>query len=48
MLYRIPGGYYRAEGYIKNYNTIEEYKNVDRSNVVDLAGRTVILPLRHV
>ncbi|KIW05636.1 E1-like protein-activating enzyme Gsa7p/Apg7p [Verruconis gallopava] len=36
-----PGGYYRAEGYIKNYNTIEEYKNADRSSVVELAGRTI-------
>jgi hypothetical protein len=42
--YRIPGGYYRAEGYIKNFNTIEEYKNVERSKVVDLAARTVSEP----
>jgi hypothetical protein len=38
----MPGqGYCRAEGYIKNFNTIEEYRNVDRAKVLQLAAQTV-------
>lgn len=38
----MPGqNYYRAEGYIKNFNTIEEYRNVDRAKVLQLAAQTV-------
>lgn len=37
----IPGGFYRAEGWIKNYNTFEEYKSADRSKIIELAARTI-------
>jgi len=40
-LYRMPGGYFRAEGFIRNFNTIEDYKNADRAKVLELAGRTI-------
>ena len=36
-----PVGYYRAEGMIKNVNTIEEYRNMDKSQMIVQAGRTV-------
>lgn len=38
---RVPAGFYRAEGIIKNVNTIEDYKNLDRAQVIDRAGRIV-------
>lgn len=31
----------RAEGTIKNVNTVEEYKNLDRAAIMEQAGRTV-------
>lgn len=34
-------GYYRAEGMIKNVNTIEEYRNMDKSQMILQSGRTV-------
>src|SRR5215469_233601 len=37
----MPAGYYRAEGFIRNFNTIEDYKNSDRAKVLELAGRTI-------
>jgi len=37
----MPGGYYRAEGFIRNFNTIEDYKNADRTKILELAGRTI-------
>ena len=37
----MPAGYYRAEGFIRNFNTIEDYKNADRAKVLELAGRTI-------
>ncbi|KAF2436313.1 autophagy ubiquitin-activating enzyme ApgG [Tothia fuscella] len=37
----IPAGYYRAEGTIKNFNTFEEYKALDRTKAIELAGRTI-------
>lgn len=40
-LFRMPGGYYRAEGFIRNFNTIEDYKNADRNKILELAGRTI-------
>jgi ubiquitin-like modifier-activating enzyme ATG7 len=40
-LFRMPGGFYRAEGFIRNFNTIEDYKNVDRAKVLELAGHTI-------
>ncbi|KAF2147564.1 uncharacterized protein K452DRAFT_282570 [Aplosporella prunicola CBS 121167] len=36
-----PAGYYRADGIIKNVNTIEEYRNFDRSAAIERAGRIV-------
>jgi hypothetical protein len=44
---RIPAGFYRAEGIIKNVNTIEDYKKLDKPAVLNRAGRTVcyLLPL---
>lgn len=37
----MAAGYYRAEGMIKNVNTIEEYRNLDKAVVLNQAGRTV-------
>lgn len=36
-----PIGYYRAEGMIKNVNTIEEYRNMDKAHMLEQAGKTV-------
>ncbi|KGO72344.1 Molybdenum cofactor biosynthesis, MoeB [Penicillium italicum] len=36
-----PAGYYRAEGMIKNVNTVEEYRNMDRSQLLHRAGRMI-------
>ncbi|OQE20354.1 hypothetical protein PENSTE_c013G05836 [Penicillium steckii] len=36
-----PAGYYRAEGMIKNVNTIEEYRNMDKSQMILQSGRTI-------
>lgn len=36
-----PAGFYRAEGMIKNVNTIEDYKNVDKIQMLQQAGRTI-------
>lgn len=38
---RAPAGYYRAEGMIKNVNTIEEYRNMDKPQMIIQSGRTV-------
>ncbi|PLN76529.1 autophagy ubiquitin-activating enzyme ApgG [Aspergillus taichungensis] len=35
------GGYYRAEGLIKNVNTIEEYRNVDKAQMLRQSGETI-------
>lgn len=37
----VPSGCYRAEGMIKNVNTIEEYRNIDKLNLLHQAGRTI-------
>lgn len=37
----VPANYFRAEGIIKNCNTIEDYKKLDRSAVIERAGRTI-------
>lgn len=36
-----PAGFCRAEGIIKNVNTIEDYKNVDKIHMLQQAGRTI-------
>lgn len=40
-LHSIPLSLFRAEGILKNVNTIEEYKALDRAAIVERAGRTV-------
>lgn len=40
-LSRAPASYYRAEGMIKNVNTIEDYRNMDKSQMIIQAGKTV-------
>ena len=37
----MPAGLTRAKGYIKNVNTIEEFKNTDKSAMIADAGRQV-------
>ncbi|KAE9963158.1 hypothetical protein BLS_009570 [Venturia inaequalis] len=38
----MPGqGYYRAEGYIRNFNTIEEYRSAERTKVLQLSAQTI-------
>lgn len=44
-LYRVSAGFYRAEGYVKNVNTIEDYRVLDKSAVLERAGRTVSVVL---
>jgi len=39
--HRVPTGYYRAEGMIKNVNTIEEYRSIDKNALLLQAGKTV-------
>jgi ubiquitin-like modifier-activating enzyme ATG7 len=36
-----PPNYCRAEGIIKNCNTIEDFKNLDRTAILETAARTV-------
>ncbi|ETN39499.1 E1-like protein-activating enzyme Gsa7p/Apg7p [Cyphellophora europaea CBS 101466] len=36
-----PAGYYRAEGMIKNVNTVEDYRNIDKIQMLQQAGRTI-------
>lgn len=37
----MPKGFYRAEGTIKNVNTIEDYRKLDKNAILNQAGRTV-------
>ncbi|KIW14585.1 E1-like protein-activating enzyme Gsa7p/Apg7p [Exophiala spinifera] len=37
----VPPGYYRGEGMIKNVNTIEEYRNIDKPQMIQKAGKTI-------
>jgi ubiquitin-like modifier-activating enzyme ATG7 len=37
----VPAGLTRAKGYIKNVNTIEEFKNTDKTAMIADAGRQV-------
>lgn len=36
-----PPSYYRAEGIIKNVNTVEEYANIDKIGMLRQSGKTV-------
>ncbi|KAL1957129.1 hypothetical protein VTO42DRAFT_6272 [Malbranchea cinnamomea] len=36
-----PAGYFRAEGMIKNVNTIEEYRNADKNALLRQIGKTI-------
>lgn len=38
---RNPLKYYRAEGIIRNFNTIDEFRQVDRAALVERAGKTI-------
>jgi len=38
---RNPLKYYRAEGIIRNFNTIDEFRQVDRTALVERAGKTI-------
>ncbi|KAI5301442.1 Autophagy protein 7 [Ascosphaera pollenicola] len=37
----VPAGFYRAEGMLKNVNTIEEYRNEDKIALLQQAARTI-------
>lgn len=37
----VPQNYFRAEGILKNCNTIEDYRNLDRGAILERAGRMV-------
>ncbi|KAE8146260.1 hypothetical protein BDV25DRAFT_133081 [Aspergillus avenaceus] len=37
----VPAGYYRAEGMIKNFNTIEEYRNVNKVDILQQSGKLI-------
>ena len=39
----VPAGYCRAEGMIRNVNTIEEYRSLDKAAILAQAARTVSL-----
>ncbi|PGH17000.1 ubiquitin-like modifier-activating enzyme ATG7 [Helicocarpus griseus UAMH5409] len=37
----VPAGYYRAEGMMKNVNTIEEYRNADKNSLLLQTAKTI-------
>jgi ubiquitin-like modifier-activating enzyme ATG7 len=37
----VPAGFYRAEGIIRNFNTVEEYRNIDKLAMIQQAGKTI-------
>lgn len=37
----VPAGFCRAEGMIKNVNTIEEYRSLDKGSILSQAARTI-------
>ena len=39
--HRTPNGFCRAEGLIRNVNTIEDYRNLDKTAILQQAARTV-------
>ncbi len=44
ILCSVPAEFYRAEGIIRNMNTIEDYRNMDKADVLNRAGRMVRPP----
>ncbi|RMZ27965.1 hypothetical protein D0859_07958 [Hortaea werneckii] len=40
-LHSNPQGYYRAEGQIRNFNTLEEFRQVDKAAFIERAGKTI-------
>ncbi|KAK0302946.1 Autophagy protein 7 [Friedmanniomyces endolithicus] len=36
-----PQSFYRAEGLIRNFNTAEEFRNVDKASHIERAGKTI-------
>ena len=44
----IPFGYYGTIGNLRNVNTIEEYKEIDRAALLDHAGRDVRNTFHHL
>ena len=44
MAARVPLGLTRAEGFIKNVNTMEEFKNTDKRAMMKRAGQQVGFP----
>lgn len=41
LVTRTPAGFYRAEGLIKNVNTLEEYSNIDKAHILQQSAKTV-------
>ena len=41
MWRRSPQAYYRGEGVIRNFNTIEDFRQVDKAAHIERAGRTI-------
>ncbi len=41
MIVRVPKGLYRAEGLIRNVNTIEDYKTLNKPALLQQVGKTV-------
>lgn len=39
----VPAGHIRAEGKIRNLNTVEDFKNVDKAAMLQLAAKQVRL-----
>jgi len=42
---RVPAGHIRAEGKIKNVNTIEDFKIMDKGAMLQTAGKQVSHPV---
>ena len=40
----VPAGHIRAEGKIKNVNTIEDFKNMDKAAMLQTAAKQVCSP----
>jgi len=39
----VPAGYIRAEGKIKNVNTVEDFKNMDKAAMLQTAAKQVCM-----